>query len=52
LITATFSNAAPTNKNIFNKTLILSPVTSGGSVSWTCTKSSVNPIYLPASCRK
>jgi len=52
LITAKFYGAAPTNKNIWDQTLILSPVTSGGSVSWTCTQSSVNPIYLPASCRK
>ena len=52
LITATFYSAAPTNKNIWGQTLILSPVTSGGSVSWTCTQSSVSPTYLPASCRK
>jgi type IV pilus assembly protein PilA len=52
LITALFSSAAPTNKNIWGKKLILSPVTAGGSVAWTCTQSDVPPTYLPSSCRK
>jgi type IV pilus assembly protein PilA len=55
LITATFKAGAPTNTNIQSKTLILSPVTSGGSVSWTCNPASagatVKNTYLPSSCR-
>ncbi|TAM92608.1 MAG: prepilin-type N-terminal cleavage/methylation domain-containing protein [Rhodanobacteraceae bacterium] len=54
-ITATFRSAAPTNTNIFGKTLILSPVTSGGSVAWSCNPTgsgaTVPNTYLPSSCR-
>jgi type IV pilus assembly protein PilA len=52
LITALFSSAAPTNTNIQGASLILSPLTAGGSIAWTCTKSTVKPTYLPSSCRK
>ena len=52
LITALFSSAAPTNKNIWGGKLILSPLTAGGSIAWSCTQSTVNPTYLPSSCRK
>jgi type IV pilus assembly protein PilA len=31
--------------------LILSAVTKSGSIEWTCTKSTVDPKYLPSSCR-
>jgi type IV pilus assembly protein PilA len=52
-ITATFggkANAAiaASGKN----TLVLSPWTQGGSsILWTCTPSTVDPKYLPSSCR-
>ena len=52
VITATFSGASPTNTNIQNKTLVLSPITTGGSISWSCTPSTVGQTYLPSSCRK
>ncbi|HEV7121874.1 MAG TPA: pilin [Rhodanobacter sp.] len=49
LITATFGGAA--NAKIATKHFILSAVTNGGSIAWTCTKSDVDPKYLPTSCR-
>jgi type IV pilus assembly protein PilA len=52
LITATFGNQA--NKAITTagtNTFVLSPITHAGSISWTCTKSTVNQKYLPTSCR-
>jgi type IV pilus assembly protein PilA len=54
LITALFSDTAPQGANsaINGKTLVFSPVTNSGSVYWSCTKSSVDPKYLPSSCRK
>ena len=33
------------------KYLMLSPVTHAGSITWTCTLSTLNPKYLPTSCR-
>lgn len=50
LITATFGTGA--NTKIQNKAFVLSPVTNAGSISWTCTKSTVDAKYLPTSCRK
>jgi len=49
VITATFGGQA--NKAIANATFVLSPVVNVGSISWTCTKSTVNTKYLPSSCR-
>ena len=55
IITATYSNAAPQKANdaINGKTLILSAVTAAdGSIHWACkTTSTVDPKYLPSSCR-
>lgn len=48
-IVATFGNQA--NSAISGKTFVLSAITSSGSTSWTCTKSTVDPKYLPSSCR-
>jgi type IV pilus assembly protein PilA len=52
-ITATFggdANAAITASG--SNTLVLSPWTQGGgSIIWTCTPSTVDPKYLPSSCR-
>lgn len=50
LVTAKFGGGA--NKKIQGLSFILSPVTNAGSISWTCTKSDVDPKYLPTSCRK
>ena len=53
VITALFGNQA--NTAISGDSFILSPVTSAGSINWTCTQSSttgkVNQKYLPSSCR-
>ena len=54
VITATFSNTDGhvANKDINTKTLILSPITSAGSISWSCDTGTVANKYLPSSCRK
>jgi type IV pilus assembly protein PilA len=49
LITAVFGKEA--NDAIKTKTFVLSPVTNSGSIAWSCTKSTVDPKYLPSSCR-
>jgi type IV pilus assembly protein PilA len=53
IITATFSSTSPqkASTKINSKTLKLSPVANGGSVSWTCDSGSVDTKYLPTSCR-
>ena len=48
-IIAVFGNQS--NNAISGKEFILSAVTSGGSVAWSCSKSNVDPKYLPSSCR-
>ena len=53
-ITATFASSGGRKANaaIDTKTFVLSPITtSGGSVAWTCTGSTVAQKYLPTSCR-
>lgn len=35
-----------------SKYLILSPVSHAGSITWACTPSTLDPQYLPTSCRK
>jgi type IV pilus assembly protein PilA len=49
-IVATF-NSTTANANIHNATVVLSPITTVGSVTWTCGGSTVQPQYLPSSCR-
>ena len=51
-ITASFGNSANTAIQLSgHDTLVLSPWTAGGSILWTCTPSTVDPKYLPSSCR-
>jgi type IV pilus assembly protein PilA len=52
-ITATFGGEANTAITASGKnTLVLSPWTQGGgSILWSCTSSTVDPKYLPSSCR-
>ena len=51
-ITATFGNSANTAiQAAGHDTFVLSPWTHGGSILWTCTPSTVDPKYLPSSCR-
>jgi len=49
VITAKFGNQA--NTKISDKTFVLSPIVNDGSIAWSCTKSTVDPKYLPTSCR-
>ena len=49
LITATFGGQA--NSAISGKTFVLSATTSAGSIAWSCKPSTVDPKYLPSSCR-
>lgn len=49
-ITATFGGAK-VNSKISGLLFILSAVTTNGSFSWTCTRSTVAQEYLPTSCR-
>ena len=42
---------AKANTNIVGKTLELSPITSAGSIQWTCKSGTVAQKYLPSSCR-
>ena len=46
-------NGPQANKAIrpIGKYLVLSPTTLAGSIIWTCTASTVDPQYLPTSCR-
>ncbi|TAM92607.1 MAG: prepilin-type N-terminal cleavage/methylation domain-containing protein [Rhodanobacteraceae bacterium] len=44
-------NTTTANTNIQNATVVLSPITSAGSVTWTCGPSTVKSQYLPSSCR-
>ena len=51
-ITATFKNAAPANTNIFNDTLVFSPIVHEGSIEWECKNhSTVEAKYRPTVCR-
>lgn len=50
VITATF-NTGNENNAITGGTLVLSPTSSGGSVSWSCDGSTVDNKYLPSRCR-
>ena len=54
-IQITFSKVAPQKANsaINGDMVVLSPVTHGGSISWTCRggATAVPPKYLPSSCR-
>ncbi len=49
VVTATMGNKA--SQKIASDTLVMSPTDQGGSISWTCTGSTVDNKYLPSSCR-
>jgi type IV pilus assembly protein PilA len=50
VITAQFGPGA--NSNIASGAFVLSAISNGGSIAWTCRNSTVSPIYLPTPCRK
>lgn len=49
-ITVSFDTVA-TNTHVRASNLVLSPITSTGSIAWTCKGSPMVNRYLPASCR-
>ena len=49
-ITVSFSSPKA-NKKIFNSTLVLSAATHTGSITWSCNRGSMDPKYLPTTCR-
>jgi type IV pilus assembly protein PilA len=49
-VTVAFQGAKA-NAAISSQNLILSPVTYAGSITWTCTPSTLSAKYLPSSCR-
>lgn len=51
-ITVTFGGHANTAiTTTGNDTLVLSPSTTAGAIQWTCVPSTIDPKYLPSSCR-
>ncbi len=53
LVKVKFQTAkANTHINAASLYLALSPVSHAGSITWTCTKSTIDPKYLPTSCRQ
>lgn len=50
VISATFGPGA--SSKIANSAFVLSAITKGGSIGWTCRPSNVSPIYLPTACRQ
>lgn len=48
-ITVTYGNKA--NTAIATKTMIISAVTSAGSIAWTCKAGTISKAYLPTSCQ-
>lgn len=51
-ITVLFQSAqANAAINDASKYLVLSPITHGGSITWSCTPSTLSGKYLPSSCR-
>lgn len=50
VIVAAFGPGA--NSNIANGTFVLSAITKGGSIGWSCRNSNLSPMYLPTPCRQ
>ena len=53
VVTVTYSNTGDqtANAQINGSTMVLSAVTSAGSVQWTCKAGTIEAKYLPSSCR-
>jgi type IV pilus assembly protein PilA len=52
LVKVTFQTSKANSHINTGQFLALSPVSYSGSITWTCTKSTVDPKYLPTSCRQ
>jgi type IV pilus assembly protein PilA len=51
LITASYGGPKASSKITSSSTLLLSPITNAGSISWTCKSSNIKANYLPSTCR-
>jgi len=51
LITATFGGPKASTKIGTSATIVLSPITNAGSISWTCKSTTIKANYLPSNCR-
>jgi len=51
LITAAYGGPKASAKIPTGDTLLISPITNAGSISWTCKSATVPSKYLPTSCR-
>jgi type IV pilus assembly protein PilA len=49
VVTVSFDQA-DTNDKLRNQNLVLSPVSTGGSIAWAC-RGTVNSQYMPSACR-
>lgn len=49
VITVTYGDQV--NSQIAGSTLTMTPLTSAGSVTWTCASANLEPKHLPAACR-
>lgn len=45
LITITYNN------KVDSQTLLLSPATTAGGISWTCKRGTIDPKFIPSNCR-
>ncbi len=50
VVTVSFDQSE-TNDKLRNHNLVLSPVSTGGSIEWAC-RGTVNPQYMPSACRR
>ncbi len=50
LITATMRSSG-VSEGIKGATLLISPLTTAGSIKWTCKAGTINDKYIPSSCR-
>jgi len=50
IITSAFGPGA--NSNIASSAFVLSAITKGGSIAWSCRNSNISSIYLPTPCRQ
>lgn len=51
IISAAYGGPKASTKIPTSAILVISPVTSAGSISWTCKSTTIDPKYLPTSCR-
>lgn len=50
-VVATMKGAGKVAKGLEGTTIVLSPMTTAGSIKWVCKAGTMKPKYLPSSCR-